>query len=101
MQPTEPTSSNRLLRQEVVHDQKRVAAESGEFGVDAPGVVGLGQAGDPFGGGGEQHAVAGLAGAHGQPDGQVCLAGTGRYRGVEAGIAVFMQVRSLLRLMQR
>jgi hypothetical protein len=44
--------------------------------VDAPGVVGLGQAGDPFGGSGEQHAVAGLAGAHGQPDGQVGLAGT-------------------------
>jgi hypothetical protein len=32
--------------------------------------VGLGQARDPVAGGGEQDAVAGLAGADGQPGGQ-------------------------------
>jgi hypothetical protein len=41
-------------------------------------MVGLGQAGDPFGGGGEQYPVPGLAGADGQPDGQVGFAGARR-----------------------
>ena len=38
------------------------AAEAGELGLEAAGVVGVGEAGDPFGGGGERDAVAGLAG---------------------------------------
>ena len=36
---------------------------------DASGVMRFGQAGDPFGGGGEQDAVAGLTGPHRQADG--------------------------------
>jgi hypothetical protein len=39
--------------------------------------VGLGQAGDPLGGGGELHPVAGLAGPDPQADGQMGLAGPG------------------------
>src|SRR5262245_61462752 len=45
---------------DLVDDQQGVAPESGEFGVDASGLVGFGEAGDPFGGGGEQDSVAGL-----------------------------------------
>ena len=71
------TSSNRLLRQELIDDQERVAAQSGEFLLDAPAVVGFGEAGDPFGGGGEQHPVTGLACPHRQPNGEVGLAGAG------------------------
>jgi hypothetical protein len=36
--------------------------------------VGVGQAGDPLDGGGEQHPVAGLAGLDAQADGQMGLA---------------------------
>jgi hypothetical protein len=39
-----------------------------------PGVVSVGESGDPFGGGGEQHPVPGLAGADAQPDGEHGLA---------------------------
>jgi Mycolic acid cyclopropane synthetase len=60
---------------DLVDDDERVATESGEFGVDAPGVVGFGEARDPFGGGGEQDAMPGLAGPHRQPDRQVGFAG--------------------------
>jgi hypothetical protein len=73
MQPNEPTCSTRLLRQDLVNYQQGVAAESGELLVDAPAVVGFGEAGDPFGGGGEQHPVAGLAGPHCQADSQMRL----------------------------
>ena len=41
-------------------------------------MVGVGEAGDPFGGGGEQDPVAGLAGPDRQADGEVGLAGAGR-----------------------
>ena len=61
-----------------VDDQQRVAAQADQLGLQPPGVVGLGEAGDPFGGGGEQDPVPGLAGADGQADGQVGLAGAGR-----------------------
>ena len=44
-----------------INDQERVAAQSGEFLLDAPAVVGFGEAGDPFGGGGEQYPVPGVA----------------------------------------
>ena len=40
-------------------------------------MVGVGEPGDPFGGGGEQDPVPGLAGPDRQPDGQVGLAGAG------------------------
>ena len=49
-----------------VDDDEGVAAEAAEFVVDAVGVVGGGETVDPFGGGGEGDAVAGLAGADGQ-----------------------------------
>jgi hypothetical protein len=38
-------------------------------------VLGFGESGDPFGGGGEQDTVPGLAGADGDADGQMCFAG--------------------------
>jgi hypothetical protein len=53
---------------DLVDDEQRVAADPDEFLLEASGVVGHGEPGDPLGGGGEQHAVAGLAGADGQPD---------------------------------
>jgi len=40
-----------------VDDQEGVAAECAEFVVEAAGVVGVGESGDPVGGGGEQGAV--------------------------------------------
>ena len=45
---------------------------------EAAGVVRHGEAGDPFGGGGERDPVSCLAGPDAQPDGQVGLAGAGR-----------------------
>ena len=64
-----------------VDDQQRVAAEPGELGLEPPGVVGLGEAGDPSGGGGEQHPVPGLAGPDRQPDREMGFAGAGRLQG--------------------
>ena len=61
-----------------VDDQQRVAAEPGELVLQAAGLVGFGQAGDPLGGGGELHPVAGLAAVGGQAGGQVGLAGAGK-----------------------
>ena len=60
---------------DLVDDDQWVAAQAGQLGVDAPGLMRFGKTGDPFGGGGEQDAVAGLAGPHRQPDRQVGLAG--------------------------
>ena len=64
---------------DLVDDQEWVTPEPDEFGLEFPGVMGVGEDGDPVGGGGEQDAVAGLAGADGQADRQVGLAGAGRY----------------------
>ena len=61
-----------------VDDDQRVAAEAAELVVEPAGAVGEGEAVDPFGGGGEHDAVAGVAGADGQADGEVGLAGAGR-----------------------
>ena len=61
----------------VDHDQ-RVAAEADELGLQPAGVVGVGEAGDPLGGGGERDPVPGLAGPDREAGGQVRLAGTGR-----------------------
>src|SRR5947209_6708741 len=60
-----------------VHHQQGVAAQAGQFGLQVSGVVGVGEAGDPVGGGGEQDPVPGLAGADRQAGGQVGLAGAG------------------------
>jgi hypothetical protein len=46
--------------------------------LEPAGVVGGGEAGDPFGGGGERDPVAGLAGADTEADGEHGLAGAGR-----------------------
>ena len=46
-----------------VDDEERVAAEAAELVVEAAWRVGVAEAVDPFGGGGERDAVAGLAGA--------------------------------------
>ena len=61
-----------------VDDDERVAAEAAELVMEPAVAVGGGEAVDPFGGGGEDDAVAGLAGADGQADGEVGLAGAGR-----------------------
>ena len=60
-----------------VDDQQRVAAQAAQFVLQAAGVVRVGEAGDPFGGGREQDAVPGLAGPDRQPGGEVGLAGAG------------------------
>ena len=39
---------------DLVDDQQWVAAQPGQFGLQSAGVVGLGEAGDPLGGGGER-----------------------------------------------
>jgi hypothetical protein len=54
------------------------SAQPGEFGLQPPGVVRLGETGDPVRGGGEQNPVPGLAGADCQADGQVGFAGSCR-----------------------
>ena len=54
---------------------QRVAPESGQFGLDAAGVVGFGESGHPFGGGGEQDTVPGLAGPYRHADREVGFAG--------------------------
>ena len=51
---------------DLVDDEQRVAAEPDEFGLQAAGVVGVGEAGDPVGGGGEQRRGARL-GRRGSP----------------------------------
>ena len=52
--PNRPPDRPRHLRQEVVDDQQRVAAQPDELGLQAAGVVGLGEACDPLARGGEQ-----------------------------------------------
>lgn len=54
--------------------QRRVAAQAGKLGLEPTRVVGIGEAGDPFGGGGEQDPVPGPAGADRQLSGRVGLA---------------------------
>ena len=52
---------------DLIDDDQRVAAQPDEFGLEPAGVMGFGQAGDPFGGGGEEDAVSGLAGPDRRP----------------------------------
>ena len=61
-----------------VDDDERVAAEPAELVMEPAVAVRGGEAVDPLGGGGEHDAVAVLAGADGQADGEVGLAGAGR-----------------------
>src|SRR3954454_16524487 len=44
---------------DLVDDQQGVAAQADELGLEASGVVGVAEAGDPFGGGGELDSVPG------------------------------------------
>src|SRR6266508_701446 len=60
---------------DLVDHQQRVAAKADQLWLQPSLGVGVGQAGDPLGRGGEQHPMAGLAGPDAQPDGQVGLAG--------------------------
>ena len=62
---------------DLVDDDQRVAAQPGEFGLQPSVVVGVGEAGDPLGGGVEQDPVPGLAGPDRQTGRQVGLAGPG------------------------
>ena len=48
-----------------VDDQQRIAAQAAQLVLEPAGVVGVGQPGDPLGGGGEQRPVTGLAGPEG------------------------------------
>lgn len=47
---------------DLVDDEQRQPAEAGELGVESALVVGVAEAGDPLGCGGERDAVSGLAG---------------------------------------
>jgi hypothetical protein len=61
-----------------VDDEQRDPPESGELDLEPFLGVSVGEAGDPFGGGGERDAVAGLAGPDRQAGREVGLAGSGR-----------------------
>jgi len=63
---------------DLVDDEQWDASEAAELVVEAALGVSVAEAGDPFRGGGERDAVAGLAGADGDPDREVGLAGAGR-----------------------
>ena len=63
---------------DLVDDQQRDAAQALEFFFEAPGALGVAEAGDPFGRSGERDAVAGQAGADPERDRQVRFAGAGR-----------------------
>ena len=63
---------------DLIDDDQGVAAQPGQFPREMAVAVGVGQAGDPVGGGGEQDPVIALAGPDRQPDGEMGLAGSGR-----------------------
>ena len=67
---------------DLVDDQQRVAAEADEFGLQPAGVVGVGEPGDPFGGGGEQRPGArpGRPGSPARSPGGSCRCRVGRGR---------------------
>ena len=60
---------------DLVDDQERVTAQPDEFLLQPAAVVSFGQPGHPFRSSGEQHPVAGLAGADRDTDRQVGFAG--------------------------
>ena len=55
---------------DLVDDQQRDALQPGELVVEAALALGVGEQGDPFGGGAEGDALAGQAGANPERDGQ-------------------------------
>src|SRR5258708_22014062 len=57
----------------LIDDPDRIAAPPDQLGLQPSGVVGLGEPGDPSGGGGERDPVPGLAGPDRQGGGQVRL----------------------------
>src|ERR1019366_6509827 len=70
---------------DLVDDEQGVAAQAGDFLLDAAGAVGGGEAAGPGGGGGEQDAVPGLAGFNAQAGGEHGLARAGRPEQHDAG----------------
>ena len=71
---------------DLVDDDQRVALDAFELIVEGVAVLGGLEAVDPLLGGGERHAVAGLAGLDRQGDGQVRLAGAGRAEEADVGV---------------
>jgi hypothetical protein len=69
-------ATRRLLRQDLVDDEKVDATQLGQLGGESPSIVGGLEAGDPVHRGGERDAVPGLSSLDRQPDGQVGLAGS-------------------------
>ena len=63
---------------DLVDDDQLVAADLLQLGLEASGLVGVGEAGDPVAGGVEQHRVAGVGGFDAEPDRQVGLPEPGR-----------------------
>jgi hypothetical protein len=60
---------------DLVADEERDPTEASELCLEAALVVGVAEAGNPFGGGGESDAVAGLADPDAEAGGEVRLAG--------------------------
>jgi len=58
---------------DLVDDDQFVAADLLQLGLKAPGLVGVGEAGDPVVRGVEQHRVAGVGGFDPEPDREVGL----------------------------
>ena len=70
---------------DLVADQQRVALEAFELVIESALALGVGEQGDPFGGGFEDHPLPGQAGADPERDGEVGFAGAGR-----VGVALLM-----------
>ena len=67
---------------DLVDDQQRDPLQTGQFVVETAVALGVGEQGDPFGGGLKRDALAGEAGADPERDRKVRFAGAGRV-GVE------------------
>jgi hypothetical protein len=63
---------------DLVNDEQWDPAEFDQFVFESAGVVGVGEAGDPLGCGGERDPVPGLAGPDPEPDRQMRFPGAGR-----------------------
>ena len=63
---------------DLVDDEQRDEGQPAQLGLEAALAFGVAEAGDPLGGGGELHALAGQAGADRERDREVGLAGAGR-----------------------
>lgn len=67
---------------DLVDDEQPDAAQPGQLGLQSTGGVRSRQAGDPVDGGGERDPMAVPGGFDAEPDRQMGLAGSGRYRWV-------------------